>query len=92
VLGSLTTAPNAPIVGITATPDHGGYWLLGADGGVFSFGDARFYGSTGAMHLNAPVITMTATADGGGYYLVARDGGVFTFGDAVFHGSTGASG
>jgi hypothetical protein len=89
VLGSLTTAPNAPIVGITATPDHGGYWLLGADGGVFSFGDARFFGSTGGIHLNAPVITMTATADGGGYYLVARDGGVFTFGDAVFHGSTG---
>jgi hypothetical protein len=89
VFGSLTSAPNAPIVGITATPDHGGYWLLGADGGVFTFGDARFYGSTGGMHLNAPVITMTATADGGGYYLVARDGGVFTFGDAVFHGSTG---
>jgi hypothetical protein len=90
VLGSLTTVPNAPIVGITTTPDHQGYWLLGADGGVFSFGDARFYGSTGASHLNAPVIAMTATGDGGGYYLVAQDGGVFAFGDAVFHGSTGS--
>ena len=90
VLGSLTTAPNAPIVGITATPDHQGYWLLGADGGVFSFGDARFFGSTGGIHLNAPVVAMTATRDGGGYYLVARDGGVFSFGDAAFRGSTGA--
>ena len=28
-------------------PDGGGYWLVAADGGLFSFGDARFYGSTG---------------------------------------------
>ena len=25
-----------------------GYWLLGRDGGIFSYGDAHFYGSTGA--------------------------------------------
>ncbi|HEV3367163.1 MAG TPA: hypothetical protein VG054_06825 [Acidimicrobiales bacterium] len=90
VLGSLRAPPNAPIVGMTATADHGGYWLLGADGGIFTFGDARFFGSTGAFRLNAPVIAMTATADGGGYWLVAKDGGVFTFGDAGFRGSTGS--
>jgi hypothetical protein len=89
LFGSLTTAPNVPIVGITATSDHHGYWLLGADGGVFSFGDARFFGSTGGIHLNAPVIAMTSTRDGGGYYLAAQDGGVFSFGDAEFRGSTG---
>ena len=33
------------IVGITATPNGGGYWLVGADGGVFSFGNAGYYGS-----------------------------------------------
>jgi hypothetical protein len=31
--------------------DGGGYWLVGADGGVFAFGDAGFYGSAGASGL-----------------------------------------
>ena len=81
---------NAPIIGMTTTPTGKGYWLLARDGGVFTFGDAQFYGSTGAMHLNAPIIAMAATATGKGYWLLARDGGVFTFGDAHFFGSTGA--
>jgi hypothetical protein len=32
---------NAPVVGIAATPDYGGYWLVASDGGVFAFGDAK---------------------------------------------------
>src|SRR5664279_4910510 len=40
-------ALNAPVVGIAATADGGGYWLVAADGGVFTFGDARFAGSLG---------------------------------------------
>ncbi len=80
---------NAPVVGIAATPDGGGYWLVASDGGVFNFGDAQFYGSMGGQHLNAPVVGIAATPDGGGYWLVASDGGVFRFGDAQFHGSMG---
>jgi len=41
----LGISPAAPIVGIASTPDGGGYWLLGADGGVFAFGNADFLGS-----------------------------------------------
>ncbi len=81
---------NAPIVGMAATPDGRGYWLVASDGGIFTFGDAGFEGSTGAMHLNAPIVGMAATPDGRGYWLVASDGGIFTFGDAGFEGSTGA--
>ncbi len=88
--GSLTGGTlNQPIVGITATPDQGGYWLVASDGGVFSFGDAGFFGSTGNLVLNEPVVGMATTADGRGYWLVASDGGVFSFGDAGFFGSTG---
>ena len=36
-----------PIVGMAATPSGHGYWLVAADGGIFSFGDADFHGSTG---------------------------------------------
>ena len=67
-----------------------GYWLLGPDGGIFSFGDAPFYGSTGGTPLNQPVVGMAATPTGRGYWLVARDGGIFAFGDARFFGSTGS--
>jgi hypothetical protein len=78
---------NQPVVGMAATPDGRGYWLVAADGGVFTFGDARFDGSTGAMRLNRPIQSMAATADGRGYWLLAADGGVFTFGDAHDFGS-----
>jgi hypothetical protein len=74
---------------MAATRTGKGYYLLGADGGIFSFGDAKFRGSTGNLWLKAPVIDMAVTASGNGYYLVARDGGIFSFGDAKFRGSTG---
>jgi hypothetical protein len=75
---------------MAATPDGRGYWLVAADGGIFSFGNAHFYGSTGALHLNRPIVGVAATPNGGGYWLAAADGGIFSFGDAHFYGSTGA--
>ena len=54
---------------------------------MFSFGDARFFGSTGAIRLNSPIVGMAPTPTGKGYWMVASDGGVFTFGDARFKGS-----
>jgi hypothetical protein len=72
-----------------ANPGPYGYHLAAADGGVFSFGDAGFFGSQGGQPLNAPVVGMASTADRGGYNLVASDGGVFSFGDAGFYGSKG---
>ena len=45
--GALYYNLNAPIVGMAPTPDGGGYWMVGSDGGVYASGDARFYGSTG---------------------------------------------
>jgi peptidoglycan hydrolase-like protein with peptidoglycan-binding domain len=81
--------PTSPIVGIAPTSDGKGYWLVAANGGVFSYGDAHFYGSTGGITLNKPIVGIAATPSGGGYWLVASDGGVFSYGDAHFYGSTG---
>jgi SpoIID/LytB domain protein len=67
-----------------------GYWVVASDGGIFSFGEAGFFGSTGNLKLNRPILGLAATPAGRGYWLVASDGGIFTFGDAAFHGSTGA--
>ncbi len=41
------TPLNAPITGMAATSNGHGYWMVAADGGIFSFGDAPFYGSMG---------------------------------------------
>jgi len=89
-LGDLSAfALNQPVVGMAQTADGGGYWMVAADGGIFAFGDATFYGSMGGTHLNDPIVGMAETKDGKGYWLVASDGGVFAFGDAAFYGSMG---
>jgi hypothetical protein len=54
------TPLNSPVIGVTATPDGGGYWLQGKDGGIFSFGDAPFLGSMGGLPLNAPMVGIAA--------------------------------
>jgi hypothetical protein len=43
-------------VGIAATPDGAGYWMSATDGGIFNFGDAKFFGSTGSIKLNKPMV------------------------------------
>jgi hypothetical protein len=86
------------VVGIVSTADHGGYWLDASDGGVFSYGDTKFYGSVPELgihpygsglpeSLSAPIVGMVPSSDDDGYFMVASDGGVFAFGDARFEGS-----
>jgi hypothetical protein len=75
---------------MAATPDGKGYWMVASDGGIFTFGDASFYGSEGGTSLNQPIVGMAATPDGKGYWMVASDGGIFAFGDAGFFKSLGA--
>ncbi len=88
--GSPSGPLNRPIVAAVATHDGRGYWLVAGDGGIFSYGDAHFFGSTGNLVLNKPIVGLAPTPDGLGYWMVAADGGIFTFGDAHFYGSTGA--
>jgi Glycosyl hydrolases family 25 len=76
---------NAPIVGMAICP--GGYWLAGADGGVFCFGDAVEYGTATTEKLNRPIVGIVASETGKGYALVGADGGVFCFGDFEMQGS-----
>lgn len=81
---------NADVVSMMERSSGDGYWIVAADGGVFSFGDAPFFGSMGGRPLNAPIVAGAAHPSGQGYALVAADGGVFNFGAAKFFGSMGA--
>jgi hypothetical protein len=78
--------PPPPVTSPSASTTHG-FWLVGSDGGIFTFGSAQFYGSTGSLHLQRPVVGIVPTADKAGYWLDASDGGIFAYGDAGFYGS-----
>ena len=87
-VGGLGGKSPTPIVGIAATRDSGGYWLVSQNGSVFAFGDAQSYGSLPAIGVNVSNITaVVPTPDGRGYWLIGSDGGVFAFGDASEVGS-----
>jgi hypothetical protein len=82
-----TPAAAAARPSATAHTTSNGYWLVGSDGGIFNYGSAGFYGSTGSMVLQRPVVGMVTTPTGNGYWLTATDGGVFSFGQTQFYGS-----
>ena len=89
-ISSPASGPATPVTSASAsTPAGDGYWLAGASGGLFSFGNARDYGAPSALrvHLPQPVVAIIPAEGYGGYWLVARDGGVFDFGGAPYEGS-----
>ena len=49
---------NKPVIAMSASETGAGYRLLASDGGVFSFGDAPFLGSTGSTPLATPVVAL----------------------------------
>jgi hypothetical protein len=93
---SITTPAPTPTPTPSPSPSPtpallGGYTEVASDGGIFTFGDAGFFGSEGGSHLNAPIVGIASTPSGNGYWEVASDGGIFTFGDAGYFGSEGGS-
>ncbi len=50
---------DAPVVAMAATGDGNGYYLAGADGGVFAFGDAEFAASARGL-VSSPVVGIVA--------------------------------
>jgi hypothetical protein len=100
VTGPRGTSATSPADRITyvVPPPTGGYWEVASDGGIFSFGNAPFYGSMGGIRLNAPVVGMAVrvlkldsfSPVAAGYWEVASDGGIFSFG-APFYGSMGGT-
>jgi hypothetical protein len=83
----LPVRPPPATAAVALTTPAAGYWAVASDGGIFAFGDAGFFGSTGAVALNKPIVGMAATPSGRGYWLTASDGGIFAFGDGAFFGA-----
>ncbi len=88
-----TSTPLGVTVGTAPVPTPADYTMVGADGGVFTFGGAPFEGSLPGLGVQADdVVGLARTTTGDGYWLVGTDGGVFGFGDAIYQGSLPALG
>jgi hypothetical protein len=86
-----------PLVGPITVPGFDGYFVVGADGGVFAFGELEdfFHGSLPGKVPNHdwtqdPIVGFAPYIDSDGqfvgYYLMSRLGAMFAFGAAPWHG------
>ena len=74
---------NSPVVDARLTSTGLGYWLLAADGGVFSFGDAHFSGAVPdyptSQWIDEKIVSFAPDLDGRGYVVVAKSGKAWWF-------------
>ena len=82
-----TTTTTAPVEEPThhAASDRSGYWMVGTDGRVYGFGDARKLGDATADDA----VDLEPTPSGNGYWVVNSTGRVSAFGDAHWLGNAG---
>ena len=73
-------------VGMAASHDGRGYWLVTDNGSVFAFGDAKYYGSNTGPEAHGTV-GVAVPISGPGYYIVDADGAVTALGGAPAWGS-----
>jgi hypothetical protein len=76
-----TTPPDGPVG--PATTGRNGYWMLGSDGKVYAFGQAKHLGNAPALPAGVTAADLEATRTGDGYWIVDTAGAVYAFGDAV---------
>ncbi len=80
--GAWSSLSNPVTVVSAPGPAKSGYWMLGADGTVYAFGDARQLG-----RAPGPAIAITTRLDGSGYWTTDAAGTVSGFGTAHAHGA-----
>jgi sugar lactone lactonase YvrE len=91
---TVTTQPPGGGGNPAPTPGQSGYWMLGSDGKIFAFGDARsasFGDPSGAMPPGAKAVHIEPTPSNKGYWVVADSGDVYAYGDALFAGGVSGS-
>ncbi|MGQ0823729.1 MAG: Calx-beta domain-containing protein [Actinomycetota bacterium] len=86
-------SPAVTLADATATvtisdDDLGGYWMLEADGTVYAFGDADYYGDASRDSGSAAAVDIEPSATGSGYLLLDNAGTVRPYGNATTHTPT----
>ena len=82
--------PGCSSTGVGSPSNPAGYWMAGADGSVYSCGDAAWYGSLTSQHITPSGSVVGIASCGAGYWLVTSAGAVYTFGQEFFFGGANA--
>ena len=64
-----------------------GYNILTDAGGLYSFGDARYYGNLLDHGFPGPAVGLAETANGSGYNILTGSGALYSFGNAEYFGN-----
>ena len=73
-------------MGMAATPDGGGYWLVDSTGTVHRFGDATVFPGPPIPSGSTYIEGLVPTSTGKGYWLYGILGDVYSYGDALTYG------
>jgi len=82
-----TTSTTTEPINVVAANARSGYWMVSADGRVYSFGDALHNGEPRTQLGNATAADLEPTKSGSGYWVLDDTGRVFPFGDARWLGN-----
>jgi len=86
--GGITPPPPGPGGGASSAAVRSGYWMVGAGGTVYAFGDARWLGNA-TVPSGVSAVDLEPTPSKAGYWVVDGRGTVYPFGDAARLGSVG---
>ena len=64
-----------------------GYSILNQGGGIYSFGDATYYGNLIDHDYAGPAVGLAETPDGQGYNILTTSGAIYSFGNANYYGN-----
>jgi hypothetical protein len=84
--GGVTPPSPGPGGGANSAAVRSGYWMVGAGGTVYAFGDARWLGN-GTVPAGVNAVDLEPTPSRAGYWVVDGRGTVASFGDAARLGS-----
>jgi hypothetical protein len=77
---------NGQVVDAATTDNGAGLVLAASDGGVFTYGDATFFGSGAGAPDVRPIVGISTSPTIAGYWLVGSNGGIDPFGAAAYYG------
>jgi hypothetical protein len=78
------SAASAPLV---RPADVDSYEILTSFGGIYTFGQAKYFGNLIDHGYSGPATGLSAMPDGGGYAILTSYGALYTFGDARYYGN-----
>jgi Carboxypeptidase regulatory-like domain len=86
-LAGVTAGQTSPGPRFSLAPITGGYSILNTAGGIYSFGDATYWGNLIDHRYPGPAVGLAETPSGHGYNILTTAGAIYSFGDANYFGN-----